>query len=157
VPIAVVGQQRPGGVKFLSLLILADRQPEGRMELLRRLFFLVGAALVLLASTSTAQPPPPHSPVAGVWDLTWMTSKGPQRNGYIVVVQQGTRLRADIHGTRGAVKAAGEARGSNFVLRGSRMAVRYVLAGAVSDDQMTGSIKVMSMERQFTGLRRPEN
>jgi hypothetical protein len=35
-----------------------------------------------------------------------MTSKGPQQNGFIVVAQQGVRLRAELHSARGAVKAA---------------------------------------------------
>ncbi|HEX2764152.1 MAG TPA: hypothetical protein VHM92_09990 [Allosphingosinicella sp.] len=113
-----------------------------------RLAFLLAAPLLLLS----AAPAPPRN-VAGTWDLIWQTRKGPSRRGYLVVVQQGAQLRAEIHG-QGEVSAKGTIAGDAFTLRGSRYAVRYTIAGRVQGDRMAGSLKVLSVERRFTGQRR---
>lgn len=113
---------------------------------------LLLAAPLLLALGAAAAAPPPRN-VAGTWDLTWQTRKGPSRKGYLVVAQQGTQLRAQIHG-QGEISAKGEIAGAAFTLRGSRYAVRYTIAGRVEGDRMAGSLKVLSVERRFTGQRR---
>jgi hypothetical protein len=119
------------------------------MSFLRSFAILPAAALLALgAGGARAQ-----APIAGVWDLTWETRRGPERNGQLAIVQEGERLRAEIRG-RGAVKAKGKASGSRFELRGSRMMVPYIIAGTVSGDRMTGSFKVMSVEKRFSGVRR---
>ena len=111
----------------------------------------LGAALALLAA---APAPAQQRPVfAGVWDLTWATRKGPERKGWLVVRQAGNRLEAEIHG-RGQVKAKGEAAGQAFTLRGSRLAVPYTISGRIDGDRMQGKLKVLSVERGFTGARR---
>ncbi|HEX8625576.1 MAG TPA: hypothetical protein VF782_10915 [Allosphingosinicella sp.] len=122
-------------------------------------FLAVAAALAVAAtappaaaaqSRTTASP----SPIAGTWDLTWQTRKGPRREGRFVITQQGSALRGEIYG-RGSVKAKGTASGSTFTLRGSRMAVPYTIAGRVAGNRMEGTIKVLSVTRRFAGTRRP--
>ena len=118
-------------------------------------------ALTLAFGLSAGASPPalaqapgqPADRVSGTWDLTWQTRKGPQRKGWFVIVQQGSKLKGEIHG-QGHVKASGEARGSSFVLRGTRMMVPYTIAGTVEGDRMQGSLKVLSVDRKFTGARR---
>ena len=121
----------------------------------------LGAAVIAwgtVATPSTAQPAPKaivaEANFGGTWDLTWNTRKGPQRKGFIRFTQKGKLLDAVIEG-QGRVKAKGEAQGRTFVLRGSRMAMPYVIAGTMDGNRLTGSIKVMGVERTFVGVRRP--
>jgi len=116
------------------------------------------AALAFAAAATPAAaalaPRPAAAAVAGTWDLTWQTRKGPRREGRFVIFQQGAALRGEIQG-RGSVKATGRASGSGFTLRGSRMAVPYTITGRVAGDRMEGTLKVLSVTRPFTGTRRP--
>ena len=114
---------------------------------------LLLAALAWPVLAAQAAQPLPLS-VAGTWDLTWETRKGPQREGRFVIAQQGSAIRGEIHG-RGSVKAKGTVAGSAFTLRGSRMSVPYTIAGRVEGNRMEGTIKVLSVTRHFTGARRP--
>jgi hypothetical protein len=91
--------------------------------------------------------------MAGIWDLTWQTRHGPERKGYLVVRQSGVRLDAEIHG-RGSVKAKGTLAGNSFTLRGSRLAIPYTISGRVEGGWLAGSLKILSVERRFTGARR---
>lgn len=111
--------------------------------------FLAAPLLLLLLPAADAPP----ANVAGTWDLTWQTRKGPSRRGYLVITQQGTQLRARIHG-QGEISAKGSATGSAFTLVGTRYAVRYTIAGRIQGDRMAGSLKVLSVEKHFTGQRR---
>lgn len=45
--------------------------------------------------------------------------------------------------------------GAGFVLRGSRMLVPYTIEGTVRGDRMEGALKMLSVDRRFTGVRRP--
>ena len=94
------------------------------------------------------------STMAGTWDLTWHSRSGPRREGYLVVRQTGSNLAAEIHG-RGAVTARGTLSGARFDLRGSRMLVPYRIDGQMNGGVIEGTIRVMSVERRFTGVRRP--
>lgn len=109
-------------------------------------------AALLLAAAATAQAAP--SAFEGTWDLTWQTRRGPQQRGYLVLAGSGGALSGEIHG-RGSVSATGSTSGSSFVLRGSRMLTRYRIEGRVAGDRMEGVLKVLSVERRFTGRRRP--
>jgi hypothetical protein len=105
-----------------------------------------------LAAPAAAAPAAPVS-AAGSWDLVWQTRKGPRREGWFVITQQGAAIRGEIHG-RGSVRAKGMVTGSDFTLRGSRMAVPYTIQGRISGNRMEGRLKVLSVARSFTGLRR---
>jgi hypothetical protein len=113
---------------------------------------LAATGLALVATAVAAQAPAPR--FDGIWDLTWQTRSGPRQSGYLVVSRSGAGLSAEIHG-RGSIRASGSANGSSFVLRGSRMLVSYRLEGRIAGDRMEGVLKVLSVERRFTGLRRP--
>lgn len=89
----------------------------------------------------------------GIWDLTWTTRRGPQQKGYLVLRQNGGEVRGEIHG-RGNVSARGTVNGHNFVLRGSRMMVPYRIEGRWDGDRLEGALKVLSVDRRFTGIRR---
>lgn len=110
------------------------------------------AIAVALLGTSTIGSAQPVS-VAGTWDLTWQTRKGPKREGQFVIVQQGSRITGEIRG-RGSVKAGGAVSGSRFTLKGNRMAIPYRIDGRIIGDRMVGTIKVLSVTRSFTGSRR---
>lgn len=112
-------------------------------------------ALALLATVgalpASASPPPPQ--FAGTWDMTWQTRKGPSQQGYMAIVQTGKELSVRIHG-KGSVKAKGTATENRFRVKGSRMAVPYVIAGSIDGDRMSGSLKVLSVDKPFTAVRR---
>jgi opacity protein-like surface antigen len=116
------------------------------------------AALALAAAAAPAAaaqaPQPAVARIAGTWDLTWQTRKGPRREGRFFITQQGSALRGEIYG-RGRVKAKGKVTGSDFTLRGSRMAVPYTITGRVAGNRMEGAIRILSVTRRFTGARRP--
>jgi hypothetical protein len=116
-------------------------------------FAMLSMCAFSFAAQAVAEVPQARTDVAGVWDLTWETKKGPTKNGYMVIRQEGVRLSAQIHG-RGAVKASGTLAGDRFTLRGSKMAVPYTIQGHLKGGILVGSIRVMSVERHFTGVRR---
>jgi hypothetical protein len=104
------------------------------------------AAFLLAAQSAPAD-------IAGTWDLVWQTRHGPSRSGWLVVTQQGGRIAAEIHG-QGAVKAKGEIKGAEFTLRGSRLAIPYTISGRLEGGSLKGSLKILSIDRRFTGTRR---
>lgn len=112
------------------------------------------AAALLIAAAGMAQAPAAR--FEGTWDLTWQTRRGPQQRGYLVLTRSGAALAGEIHG-RGSVRATGSVSGSGFVLRGSRMLTPYRIEGRVTGDRMEGALKVLSVERRFTGVRRPSH
>ncbi|HEV2815860.1 MAG TPA: hypothetical protein VGW40_01355 [Allosphingosinicella sp.] len=109
------------------------------------------ATALLLAAAVAAQPPPS---VEGIWDLTWQTRRGPRQSGSIVLIRRGAVLEGELRG-KGSVHARGSVSGSGFVLRGRRMLVPYTIEGNVRGDRMEGSISMLSVNRRFTGIRRP--
>ncbi|MEA3053338.1 MAG: hypothetical protein QOG72_2241 [Sphingomonadales bacterium] len=113
----------------------------------------LAAAWLAAAITAAAAAAPAPAGLTGTWDLTWATRHGPERSGWLVMRQEGSRLSAEIHG-RGHVRAIGSATGTAFSLRGSRLAVPYTISGRIDGDRMQGSLKVLSVERRFTGSRR---
>jgi len=112
---------------------------------------VVAGAFLSLALAAQAPAPPPR--FDGIWDLTWQTRRGPRQSGYIVLRQRGPVLTAELHG-QGSVNAAGETSGSRFVLRGSRMLVPYRIEGSIAGDRMEGALKIMTLDKRFTGARR---
>lgn len=94
--------------------------------------------------------------VAGIWDLTWQKRSGPEKNGFLILRQKGAELAAEIHG-QGSVRAEGRMAGDSFTLRGSRMAIPYTIRGRVEAGRLVGSLKILSVERSFTGTRRLSN
>jgi len=113
---------------------------------------LAGALLPALAMAAVAQAPAPR--FDGTWDLIWQTRRGPRQSGYLVLAQRGTALEAELHG-RGSVHARGAVDGPRFILRGSRMLVSYTVEGRISGDRMEGEFRMLSVNRRFTGVRRP--
>ena len=107
-----------------------------------------------IAAVSAPAPAEAPADFAGTWDLVWQTRHGPDRSGYLVIEQQGSRIVAEIHG-KGQVKAKGEAAGNAFILRGSRMAVPYTIGGRLEGDRLTGSLHILSIIKYFIGTRRP--
>jgi hypothetical protein len=115
-------------------------------------FRAVAFLLIAFAAPAAAADSPPAN-IAGTWDLTWQTRHGPSRSGWLVVTQQGNRIAAEIHG-QGAVKARGEMAGDDFTLRGSRLAIPYTISGRIEGGSLKGSLKILSIDRRFTGARR---
>ena len=108
---------------------------------------------MLLTAGSGPPDATPQPTVEGTWDLTWQTRKGPSQNGYLVIRRIGNKLSAEIHG-KGAIRASGSLSGHSFSLSGTRMLVRYEISGTWTTDDMTGTLKVLTVERHFTGKRR---
>jgi hypothetical protein len=117
--------------------------------LIARASAALGLASLAFAAQAQAQAPR----FDGIWDLIWQTRSGPSHRGYLVLHQGGNALSGEIHG-RGSITASGTVSGSAFVLRGSRMLVPYRIEGRVRGDRMEGALKVMSVDRRFTGIRR---
>ena len=114
-------------------------------------FRLAVAAALALPGGAAAQPP---RGVEGTWDLIWQTRHGPQPSGYLVLTRRGAAIDGEIHG-QGSVRASGTVTATGFVLRGRRMLVPYTIEGRVRGDRMEGSLKMLSVDRRFTGRRRP--
>lgn len=112
----------------------------------------LGAALGLAVVASQA-PAQRTDTIAGTWDLFWPTKNGTRQKGHLVLTQNGNRLRGEIHG-RGEISARGTVDGRSFTLRGSRMMVPYTIAGRWQGDRLQGSIRTLSVNRRFTGVRR---
>lgn len=113
----------------------------------------VAAALLLLMGTSDAFAFANQQSVDGIWDLTWQTRRGPSQSGYIVMSHTGRSIFGEIRG-KGTIKASGTEWGNSFRLSGTKMIVRYDLLGTWAGDRMQGKLKVLTLEKQFTGKRR---
>ena len=115
------------------------------------------AVLAASGGLAAAQPPPPPAPTesfAGTWDLTWRKRQGGEsRSGHLVIRQTGRRLTAEVHG-QGSLRAAGEAEGPVFSLRGRRMGVPFTIGGRLQEGRLVGSVKVLTVDRRFVGVRR---
>jgi pimeloyl-ACP methyl ester carboxylesterase len=120
------------------------------------------AALALppFAVPASASPATPAAPAAdaaasmqGTWDLEFHTRRGLSPGGWLVIRQSGGRLDADLHG-RGSIRASGTLEGDRFTLAGSRLFAPYTLTGTIDGDRIEGVLKVLSVERRFTGRRR---
>jgi hypothetical protein len=72
----------------------------------------------------------------------------------MVIEQHGSALTAQIHG-QGSVKATGAANGAGFSLRGRRMGTPYAISGRLEGGKLVGSLKVLTVDKRFTGARRP--
>ncbi len=91
--------------------------------------------------------------ISGTWDLYWQTRRGPRQSGHMVFRQNGSALRAELHG-QGQVSARGTVNGDSFSLRGTRMLVGYRIDGRWQGDRLEGSFRVLTTNRSFTGVRR---
>ncbi len=118
-----------------------------------RLIAVAGLAILAAAPLSAQPAPEPPAPIGGTWDLIWQTRHGPKQSGYFVIRQTGSRLDAELHG-QGSVKAKGSIAGHDFILRGTRMMVGYTISGRVEGSRLTGSLKILSVERRFSGTKR---
>jgi hypothetical protein len=118
-----------------------------------RLFLPFAVAALACAAAPLPAQPAAQADMAGTWDLTWQTRHGPERKGYLVVRQTGALLAVEIHG-QGSVRAKGALTGHSFIVRGSRMLVPYTISGRVEGARLTGTLKIMSIERRFSGARR---
>jgi hypothetical protein len=112
-------------------------------------------AIGLIAASAAAQPASaqPAGSLSGTWDMYWQTKSGPKKSGHIVLRQNGSDLRAELHG-KGKIDARGTVNGDSFVLRGTRMLIGYRIEGRRQGDRLQGSLKVMSVDKAFTAARR---
>jgi hypothetical protein len=114
---------------------------------------LTGAAGVPLLSPDPAVAALRPQQMGGTWDLRWTNRRGETRTGYMVVDQRGTQLVAQVY-DRGGATASGTIRGSDFTLRGTRMALPFTVTGRAKGGRMTGVLNALGIERRFTGIRR---
>lgn len=106
-----------------------------------------------LLSPTAAQAAPRPQPMGGAWDLSWKNRRGVTRTGYMVVEQRGSQLVAQVY-DRGGATATGAITGSDFILRGTRMALPFTVTGRARGGRMTGTLTALGVERRFTGIRR---
>ncbi len=106
-----------------------------------------------LAAFAVRAPAQEASSISGTWDLYWQTRRGPRQSGHMVFRQNGSELRAELHG-QGQVSARGTVNGDSFSLRGTRMLVSYRIDGRWQGDRLEGSFRVLSTNKPFTGVRR---
>jgi hypothetical protein len=71
----------------------------------------------------------------------------------MVVDQRGTQLVAQVY-DRGGATASGTVSGSDFILRGTRLALPFTVTGRAKGGRMTGVLFALGVERRFTGIRR---
>jgi hypothetical protein len=109
-----------------------------------------GAPLPFAAPAWAASAP---KRMGGTWDISWKSRRGLTRNGTMTLEQRGTELSARIE-DRGGITATGSIAGSDFTLRGYRMALPFTVTGRVQGRKMTGALQALGIERPFTGVRR---
>jgi hypothetical protein len=91
--------------------------------------------------------------MGGTWDLSWRSRRGNLRTGYMVVEQRGAQLFAEVF-DRGGATATGTISGSDFILRGTRLAIPFTVTGRIKGNRMVGTLTAIGTERHFTGIRR---
>ncbi|HEX8672481.1 MAG TPA: alpha/beta hydrolase, partial [Longimicrobium sp.] len=106
----------------------------------------------LPTTTQAAHQDTARENVQGTWDLYWQTARGPSQSGYLVIAQRGDSLAAEIHGS-GELQASGAINGREVLLTGRRI-VPFEIRAHVAGDTLRGSLKVLTTERRFTGIRR---
>lgn len=90
--------------------------------------------------------------VQGTWDLYWQTARGSSQNGFLVITQVREELVAEVHGS-GELKASGRIVGREVFLTGRRI-VPFEIRAQAAGDTLRGTLKVLTTERHFTGVRR---
>jgi hypothetical protein len=91
--------------------------------------------------------------MGGTWDLSWKNRRGETRTGFMVVEQRGSQLVAQVY-DRGGATATGTIAGSDFTLRGTRLALPFTVTGRIKGRRMTGALNALGIERRFAGIRR---
>ena len=107
-----------------------------------------------LAVSAVPAPAQAADSISGTWDLYWQTRRGPRKSGWMVFRQNGSELRAELHG-KGQVNVRGTVSGNSFSLRGTRMLVSYRIEGSWQGDRLQGAFRVVGVNKPFTGIRRP--
>ena len=113
---------------------------------------LTGAGGPLLSEAQARAPRGPQQ-IGGTWIATWRNSRGEARKGLIVIDQRGAQLSARIE-SHGNVTATGTLQGQSFTLRGTRTGVPFTIEGRVGGKKMSGTLRALLVERQFTATRR---
>lgn len=108
---------------------------------------------VPLLSSAPALAAPKLQRMGGTWDLSWRSRRGNLRTGYMVVEQRGAQLFAEVF-DRGGATATGTISGSDFILRGTRLAIPFTVTGRIKGNRMVGTLTAIGTERHFTGIRR---
>lgn len=129
-----------------------------RIRLAAVLALAAPAALPQTAGTTflagfEARAAPSTQRIGGTWDLSWKNRRGETRRGSMVVEQRGSELVAHVY-DRGGATATGSIAGSDFTLRGRRLALPFTVTGRVKGRRMTGLLVGLGVERRFTGVRR---
>lgn len=114
---------------------------------------LAGIAAVPFLSPAPAEAASRPQQMGGTWDLSWKNRRGEIRTGYMVVEQRGAQLVAQVY-DRGGATATGMIAGSEFTLRGTRLALPFTVTGRAKGGRMTGTLSALGIERRFTGIRR---
>ena len=114
----------------------------------------VAAALLVAGSNAWAvQRAAAPVDARGIWDLEWVTKRGPRRSGWFDISQDSSGIVVAMHG-RGQVRARGTLSGRRLAVRGSRMMVPYRIDADIEGDRMSGAFRVLGRERRFIGYRR---
>lgn len=116
---------------------------------------LAACGAVTATTPARAEATRPAGTLSGTWDLTWSTRKGEVQRGYLVIRQTGARLVAEVHG-QGQLRAAGTSDGDAFTLKGRKLGTPFTIDGRLHDARLLGSVKVLSVNRRFVGVRRAE-
>lgn len=119
----------------------------------KQLWLSIAALLAAPALAAEPRPAPAAAAIEGTWDLIWQTRRGPRQSGWLVLRVTGSQVVGELHG-QGSVTARGSVTGSGFTLRGSRMLVPYTVEGRLAGTRLEGTIRMLSVERRFTGTRR---
>jgi hypothetical protein len=91
--------------------------------------------------------------IAGVWEMSLQKKSG-TNTWTLKLEQDGERLSGIINSEGGDLPVSGTIKGQNISLSAKRFGVTVEFPGVLNGDTMTGKMKVLSVDRQWTAKRR---
>ena len=92
--------------------------------------------------------------VAGTWDMRVLKRRGGTQNWTLMLEQNGTRLSGTINSEGGDLPVNGTIEGRNISLSAERFGVTVEFPATFNGDTMTGTMRVLTVNRQWTATRR---
>jgi hypothetical protein len=85
--------------------------------------------------------------------MIWQSASGGRESGSMVLAQDGSSVRAVLHG-QGSLEAEGTVRGRLLVVKGRRLLTTFEIRAAAQGDTLRGALSVLTVRREFVAVRR---
>jgi hypothetical protein len=105
-------------------------------------------------ASRTPQPPGSRVDVNGRWEMSVRKRSGETQTWTLTLEQDGEALTGVITSEGGDLPVSGNIRGQAFTLSAKRYGVTVEFPGVVEGDTMTGTMRVLSVSRQWSARRK---